>query len=146
MTHLALIACSIFAQVPAQEPASSSPRVHKIAVGGEGGWDYLTVDPDARRLYVSRQASHGVVIDLGKEAVVGELADHAQGPWHRGRPGGWARASPAMAATAARDDLRLRVLEGNRARSRRGASPTRSSTARPATGSSPSITARTTAP
>jgi hypothetical protein len=74
MTHLALIACSIFAQVPAQEPASSSPRVHKIAVGGEGGWDYLTVDPDARRLYVSR-ANRVVVIDLDKEAVVGELAD-----------------------------------------------------------------------
>jgi hypothetical protein len=50
MTHLALIACSIFAQVPSQEPASTSPRVHKIAVGGDGGWDYLTVDPDARRL------------------------------------------------------------------------------------------------
>jgi YVTN family beta-propeller protein len=74
MTHLALIACSIFAQVPAQEPASSSPRVHKIAVGGEGGWDYLTVDPDARRLYVSR-SNRVVVIDLDKEAVVGELAD-----------------------------------------------------------------------
>lgn len=74
MTHLALIACSIFAQVAAQEPASSSPRVHKIAVGGEGGWDYLTVDPDARRLYVSR-GTRVVVIDLDKEAVVGELAD-----------------------------------------------------------------------
>ena len=74
MTRLALIACSIFAQVPSQEPASYSPRVHKIAVGGEGGWDYLTVDPDARRLYVSR-GNRVVVIDLGKEAVVGELAD-----------------------------------------------------------------------
>jgi hypothetical protein len=59
MTHLALIACSIFAQVPSQEPASTAPRVHKIAVGGDGGWDYLTVDPDARRLYVA-------TVDIGR--------------------------------------------------------------------------------
>ncbi len=76
MTHLVLIACSIFAQAPApaQEAASSSPKVHKIAVGGDGGWDYLTVDSDARRLYVSR-SNRVIVIDLDKESVVGELAD-----------------------------------------------------------------------
>ena len=46
----------------------------EIPVGGEGGWDYLSVDEADRRLYVS----HGtkvVVIDLEKEAVVGEIAD-----------------------------------------------------------------------
>lgn len=46
----------------------------EIPVGGEGGWDYLSVDSAARRLYVS----HGtkvVVIDLDKEAVVGEIAN-----------------------------------------------------------------------
>jgi DNA-binding beta-propeller fold protein YncE len=73
MTQLVLMACSFLAQVPAQESASSSPRVHKIAVGGEGGWDYLTVDSGARRLYASR-GNRVVVIDLDKEAVVGELA------------------------------------------------------------------------
>ena len=48
--------------------------VKEIAVGGEGGWDYLSIDASARRLYVS----HGgtvVVVDLDKEAVVGETAD-----------------------------------------------------------------------
>lgn len=43
-------------------------------MGGEGGWDYLSVDAKGRRLYVS----HGtkvVVIDLEKEAVVGEIPD-----------------------------------------------------------------------
>jgi DNA-binding beta-propeller fold protein YncE len=75
MTHLVLVACSILSQAPAQESATqSSPKVHKIAVGGDGGWDYLTVDPDARRLYVSR-ANRVVVLDLDKETVVGELAD-----------------------------------------------------------------------
>src|SRR3982074_2079146 len=58
---------------PQAAPPGSS-KVHKIAVGGEGGWDYLTVDPDARRLYVSR-SNRVVVLDLDQEAVVGELAD-----------------------------------------------------------------------
>jgi DNA-binding beta-propeller fold protein YncE len=43
-------------------------------VGGDGGWDYLTVDPRARRLYVSR-GNRVVVLDLDKETVIGELAD-----------------------------------------------------------------------
>jgi YVTN family beta-propeller protein len=48
--------------------------VTEIPVGGEGGWDYLSVDSAAHRLYVS----HGtriVVIDTEKNAVVGEIAD-----------------------------------------------------------------------
>ena len=53
---------------------SAEPKVHKITVGGDGGWDYLTVDSSARRLYVSR-GNRVVVIDLEKEAVVGELPD-----------------------------------------------------------------------
>lgn len=48
----------------------------EIAVGGEGGWDYLSVDPVARRLYVSH-ATKVVAIDLDKETVVGEVADTA---------------------------------------------------------------------
>jgi hypothetical protein len=43
-----------------------------IEIGGEGGWDYLSVDSVARRLYVSH-ASKVVVVDLDKEAVAGEI-------------------------------------------------------------------------
>ena len=46
----------------------------EITVGGEGGWDYLSVDTDARRLYVSH-ATKVVVIDLEKHEAVGEIAD-----------------------------------------------------------------------
>ncbi len=46
----------------------------EIPVGGEGGWDYLSVDSGARRLYVSH-ASKVVVIDIDKNEVVGEIAD-----------------------------------------------------------------------
>ena len=45
-----------------------------IAIGGEGGWDYLSIDAAARRLYVTH-STKVVVIDLDKEAVVGEIPD-----------------------------------------------------------------------
>lgn len=48
--------------------------VGEIAVGGEGGWDYLTVDGAARRLYVSHN-SHVVVIDIDANKVVGDIPD-----------------------------------------------------------------------
>src|SRR5689334_3178523 len=48
--------------------------VKEIQVGGEGGWDYLSVDVLGRRLYVSHGAKV-VVIDLDKEQVAGEIAD-----------------------------------------------------------------------
>jgi len=79
MHQFTLIACSLLfaAQAPEAGPRgarSAPPKVRKIAVGGEGGWDYLAVDTDARRLYVSR-GDRVVVVDVDKEAVVGELAD-----------------------------------------------------------------------
>jgi DNA-binding beta-propeller fold protein YncE len=43
-----------------------------IAIGGEGGWDYVSVDAGARRLYVSH-AQKVVVVDLETNAVVGEV-------------------------------------------------------------------------
>jgi YVTN family beta-propeller protein len=45
----------------------------KIAIGGEGGWDYLTADSAARRLYVSH-SSQVEVIDLDSLKPVGKIA------------------------------------------------------------------------
>jgi YVTN family beta-propeller protein len=45
-----------------------------IPLGGEGGWDYTTVDSSAHRLFVSHGNSV-VVIDLQKDAVVGEITN-----------------------------------------------------------------------
>ena len=45
-----------------------------IPVGGDGGWDWLSVDPVARQLYVSH-ATKVVVIDLDKESVIGEITN-----------------------------------------------------------------------
>jgi len=46
----------------------------KIPLGGEGGWDYLTLDPVARRLYISR-ATWVMVLDADQGKLVGEVAD-----------------------------------------------------------------------
>ena len=43
-------------------------------VGGEGGWDYLTVDPDARHVYISR-GTHVMVLDADSGKVAGDIAD-----------------------------------------------------------------------
>src|ERR1051326_6332232 len=48
--------------------------VGEIKIGGEGGWDYLTVDTAARRLYVSHN-SHVAVVDLDANKVVGDIPD-----------------------------------------------------------------------
>src|SRR5207253_7085953 len=46
----------------------------EIPIGGEGGWDILTIDSAAQRLYLSH-ATKVVVVDLNKNAVAGEIAD-----------------------------------------------------------------------
>ncbi len=48
--------------------------VTEIPIGGEGGWDILTIDSAASRLYLSH-ATKIVVVDLSTNAVVGEIAD-----------------------------------------------------------------------
>ena len=48
--------------------------LNKIPIGAEGGWDILTIDSAAERLYLSH-ATKVVVVDLNKSAVTGEIAD-----------------------------------------------------------------------
>lgn len=61
--------------VPAQKPAATGYHVLRTyEVGGEGGWDYLTIDSDSRRLFVSR-STHVMVIDADTGKVAGDIAD-----------------------------------------------------------------------
>jgi YVTN family beta-propeller protein len=73
---LGIIALSMIslAPVPVRAADPSYHLLKEIPIGGEGGWDYLSVDSTARRLYVSH-ASKVVVIDLDKETVVGEITN-----------------------------------------------------------------------
>ena len=50
--------------------------IKKLQLGGEGGWDYLTVDAAARRLYISR-STHVMVVDIETGKPVGDIPDTA---------------------------------------------------------------------
>src|SRR6185369_3967549 len=63
---------------PAETAKVSAAPAHyhlldRITVGGEGGWDYLTLDAPARRLYVSR-GTRVVVLDVDSGKTVGEIS------------------------------------------------------------------------
>src|SRR3989442_668516 len=81
LTLLASLAVAIifsavaFSHAAPPAPASSGYHVIKtIPIGGEGGWDYVYVDSDARRVYVSR-GTHTIVLDADTYAVVGDIPD-----------------------------------------------------------------------
>ena len=48
--------------------------MNQYKVGGEGGWDILTVDPDTHRLYYGR-GTRMQVLDLETGKVIGEIPD-----------------------------------------------------------------------
>jgi DNA-binding beta-propeller fold protein YncE len=63
----------------ASSPAASTDAgplqvLRTFTVGGAGGWDYLTVDPDARRLYVSH-GTQVMVVDADKGTAIGQITD-----------------------------------------------------------------------
>lgn len=60
----------------AAKPAGSSgyQLAKSIPITGEGGWDYVTVDSEARRIYISH-STKTVVFDADSLAVVGEIPD-----------------------------------------------------------------------
>jgi YVTN family beta-propeller protein len=71
--HLALLVFGA-ATVVSAAAAGGYHLVKEIPVAGDGSWDYLTVDPDARRLYVSHQ-TQVEVLDLDSEQPVGKITD-----------------------------------------------------------------------
>ena len=60
----------------AQTTAAGYRVINKIPVGGDGGWDYVTVDPDGNRLFLSR-GTHAMVIDLATDKVIGDIPNTA---------------------------------------------------------------------
>lgn len=57
--------------------AAAGPGYHvakTYKVGGDGGWDYLTADGSARRLYISR-GTHVIVLDVDSGKTVGDIPD-----------------------------------------------------------------------
>jgi YVTN family beta-propeller protein len=71
---LVVVALSLSLFAASAQTTSGYHITKKIPVAGQGGWDYLTVDESARRLYVS----HGTqveVLDVDSGAVVGKIAN-----------------------------------------------------------------------
>lgn len=55
--------------------SSSGYRVlRKHEIGGEGRWDYVTVDPETHRLYVPR-STHVIVLDADSGKTIGDIPD-----------------------------------------------------------------------
>jgi DNA-binding beta-propeller fold protein YncE len=70
---LALVGALLLLTTPAQ--ASPQYRIaHEVSLPGDEGWDYLTFEAGGQRLFIA----HGTrvqVVDTGKLAVAGEIAD-----------------------------------------------------------------------
>jgi DNA-binding beta-propeller fold protein YncE len=69
--------CALFAataMICASAWAQGYHVVKTYPLGGEGGWDYLTLDNSSRRLYISR-STHVIVVDADSGKQVGEIAD-----------------------------------------------------------------------
>ncbi len=73
-TFVVLAAFSLVATLAAQSGAGQYRLTKTISVGGDEGWDYVTVDSEARRVYVSH-GSHVVVLDADSNEVVGDIPD-----------------------------------------------------------------------
>jgi DNA-binding beta-propeller fold protein YncE len=72
--HLALLIVFAATLVSWAAAVGGYHLVKEIAVTGDGSWDYLTTDRDARRLYVSHQ-TQVEVLDLDSEQPVGKVTD-----------------------------------------------------------------------
>jgi YVTN family beta-propeller protein len=74
---LALLFLTTFAAAQSATPAKSKSGYHlkdTWNVGGEGGWDYLTVDAPSRKLYLSR-GTHVMVLDADSGKQIADIAD-----------------------------------------------------------------------
>ena len=70
----AAVLLAVTAQVAAAGKVPHYRSLGELVVGGDTGWDYLSIDPDARRLYVAH-GTHIVVVDLDSQRVVGDISD-----------------------------------------------------------------------
>src|SRR5712671_6024892 len=65
-TALLLVTPAVFHAAP---PASGYHLIRNILLGGEGGWDYVTVDPNAKRVYIPRSEDIQVVDEVSGKII-----------------------------------------------------------------------------
>ena len=72
--RLAAVSLALFATFAIAMAATGAYHlIKKIPIPGDGGWDYVAADSEARRLYVSHNTEI-VVLDLDSGAIVGKIA------------------------------------------------------------------------
>lgn len=77
MKRLLLLGSLLAVVLLCPEVFAADPGLHIIKtykVGGDGGWDYLRLDPESHRLFISR-STHVVVIDTESGKSVGDIPD-----------------------------------------------------------------------
>ena len=83
-SQIGLLGAATLAAATAMRPPSAGPAppapppryalIQEIRLAGDGGWDYLSIDPAARRLYVAH-GDHIDVLDIDDDTLVGSIAD-----------------------------------------------------------------------
>lgn len=69
-----LVAATVMRPAPAVTDAPHYGFITQIHLAGDGGWDYLSIDAAARRLYVAH-GDHVDVIDIDHNTPVGSIID-----------------------------------------------------------------------
>ena len=72
MRAFVFLVCSLFLSTASSAAEPGYHVIKQLHLGGDGGWDYLTVDSDARRLYLSR-GTHVMVIDMDTDKIAGDI-------------------------------------------------------------------------
>ena len=67
-------AAALSAGQAAHSQALRYQHLQTVALPGDGGWDYMTLDPDARRLYITH-ATHVLVLDCDTLKMIGDIPD-----------------------------------------------------------------------
>jgi DNA-binding beta-propeller fold protein YncE len=73
LSFILLFAVSIFG-LRLVAAAQDLRVINTFKVGGDGGWDYLTIDHESHRLFISR-STHVIVIDAETGKRVGDIPD-----------------------------------------------------------------------
>jgi DNA-binding beta-propeller fold protein YncE len=72
ITRIVIVALVAAALISVQAQAQTFKLIRKSVIGGEGGWDYLSVDPEGRRLYISH-STQVEVLNADTHAPVGVI-------------------------------------------------------------------------
>src|SRR5260370_28582627 len=70
----AFFCAAVFSHAAAKPGSSGYHVIKTVSVPGDEGWDYIYVDSDARRVYISH-SSHTVVMNADTYAIEGDIPD-----------------------------------------------------------------------